>query len=296
MNQRAVPESKKKVVAELSNLIKSKKTLLIVSIKDLPASQFQEIGKSLREHAVIKVPKKNLIFMALDNSGSEEAKKLKEQINDSVAILFSDLDAFELSAQLMDKKKPAKAKIGQESPEDIEIPAGPTDLVPGPAISELGAMGIKIQIEGGKITIKEPKIIVKKNQKITAGAADLMNKLNIKPFSIGFVPVAAFDSQEGKLYLNIKIDREETLSQLREAFGRALPFAVQIGYICHDSIGFLIAKAERQSKAIERLMSSGSEAKPEIAESKTEITEAVAEAEAKPEENVQANKVEEITG
>ena len=64
--QNQIPESKKKTVAELSELIKNKKTVLIASIKDLPASQFQEIGKKLRGKAIVKVPKKNLIFRALE--------------------------------------------------------------------------------------------------------------------------------------------------------------------------------------------------------------------------------------
>ena len=247
-----VSELKKRTVNELNDLLKGSKTVLIASIKDIPASQFQEIGKRLRGKATIKVPKKNLIFRALDSTDNEEAKKLKNQILDNVAILFSDLDSFELASELIENKRPAKAKPGQEAPEDIEIPAGPTDLVPGPAISELGALGIKIQIEGGKISIKEPKIIAKKGEKISPGAADIMSKLDIKPFTIGFVPLAAFDSKEGKLYLNIKIDREETLQKLKQAFSKALPFAIEIEYICKDTIGFLLQKAERNAKALEK--------------------------------------------
>jgi len=247
-----VSEAKMNTVRELSELIKNKKTILIASIKDLPASQFQEIGKKLRGKAIIKVPKKNLIFRTLDSSENDAIKKLKEQIKDNVAILFSDLDCFELASELIKNKSPAKAKVGQEAPEDIEVQAGLTDLVPGPAISELGALGIQIQIEKGKIKIKEPKIIVKKGAKISADAAGIMNKLDIKPFSIGFVPLSAFDVQEGKLYLDIKIDKEETLKEIKIAFGKALPFAIEINYICEDTIKFLIRKAGMHEKVLEK--------------------------------------------
>lgn len=258
-----VSEEKINIVKELSELTKNKKTILIVSIKNIPASQFQEIGKKLRGKAIIKVPKKNLIFRALDSLGNDVIEKLKEQIKDNIAILFSDLDCFELSAELISNKSPTKAKAGQEAPEDIEIPAGLTDLVPGPAISELGALGIQIQIEKGKIQIKEPKIIVKKGEKISAGAADIMNKLDIKPFSIGFIPLSAFDIQEGKLYLDIKIDKEKTLEELKTAFGKALPFAVEISYICEDTIKFLIGKAEREQKVLEKFTEKDSSADAE---------------------------------
>jgi ribosomal protein L10 len=255
-NQRTtqIPESKVNQVKELKDLIKKKKTILVASIKNIPASQFQEIGKKLRGKAVIKVPKKNLIFRTLDSKDSEEIKKIKEQIGDSVAILFSDMDCFDLAAELVRNKTPAKAKTGQEAPEDIEIPAGPTELVPGPAISELGALGIQIQIDKGKINIKEPKVIVKQGEKISGNAAGIMSKLDIKPFSIGFIPLCAFDTQDNKLYLNIKIDKEKTIAELKEAFGRALPFAVEIGYLSKDTIGFMIQKAGAYANKINRIM------------------------------------------
>lgn len=249
-----VSEAKKETVKELNDLIKSKKTILIASIKNIPTSQFQEITKKLRGKAVVKVPKKNLIFRALKSTKEETLDKLGEQINENVAVLFSDMDCFELAAELVRNKSPAKAKTGQEAPEDIEIPAGPTELVPGPAISELGALGIQIQIDKGKISIKESKILVKKGEKISSGAAGIMNKLDIKPFSISLIPIAGYDSNEKKLYLDIKIDREKTIEELKKAFGKALPFAVEIGYVCKDTIGFLIGKASMHEKAIEKLM------------------------------------------
>ena len=72
-----VSEEKKKTVKELTELIKKKKTILIASIKNIPSSQFQEITKKLREKAIVKVPKKNLIFRALENSEDENLEKIK---------------------------------------------------------------------------------------------------------------------------------------------------------------------------------------------------------------------------
>ncbi len=248
-----VSEAKKKNVSELAELIKNKQTILIASIKNIPSAHYQEIVKKLRGKAIVKVPKKSLIFRALDDSGIETAKKLKEQIGESVAILFSDNDPFDLAADLLSNRNSAKAKAGQEAPEDIGIDAGPTELVPGPAISELGALGIQIKIDKGKIHIKEPKVIVKEGAKITTGQADLMNKLNIKPFMVGFTPVAAFDNKEGKIYLDINIDPGKTLEDLKTAFGKALPFAVEIGYISEDTISFMIGKAGVEGKVLESL-------------------------------------------
>ena len=249
-----VSESNIKSVKDLENLIKRKKTILIASIKNLPSAKFQDITKKLRGKAEIRVPKKNLIFKALDSSGKEAAKELKSHIKDSVAILFSDMDTFDLALELIKNKSTTKAKTGQEAIEDIEVQPGPTDLIPGPAISELGALGIPIQIDKGKIHIKEAKVIVKKGQKISANAADVMSKLGIKPFSVGFVPLCAFDAKENKIYLEIKIDREETLKELKAAYAKALTFAVEIGYAVPETIKFLIGKAGMHEKVIKKII------------------------------------------
>jgi len=278
-----IPRKKLKEVSELAELVKSKKTIVIASIKNIPASQYQEIVKMLRRKAVVKVPKKSIIFRALDVSGNEAIKKLKEHIKESSAILFSDIDAFDLSADLVNEKISAKAKSGQEAPEDIVVQAGPTDLVPGPAISELGALGIQIQIERGKINIKEPRVIVKKGKKISAAAADLMGKLGMKPFTIGFIPLAAFDIKEGKLYLEINIDKEGITNNLKEAFSKALPFAVEIGYATQDTIKFIIGKAGMNRKALEKIIEADKGSESETKEKK-EDEEEVKEKEGNAEE------------
>lgn len=247
-----VSHEKKETVKELTDLIKEKKTILIASIKNIPASQFQEMVKKLRGKAIVKVPKKNLMIRAIEESGDASVKEIERQINENVAILFSDMDCFDLAAELVRNKSPTKAKAGQEAPEDIEIPAGPTELIPGPAISELGALGIQVQIDKGKITIREPKIVAQKGKKISQGAADVMAKLDIKPFAISLVPVAGYDADEKKIYVNIDINREKAIENLKKAFGKSLPFAVGIGYPSSDTIKFILLKASINAKALEK--------------------------------------------
>ena len=257
-----ISEVKLNIVREFENLVKNKRTILIASIKNIPASQVQEISKKLRGKAIVKVPKKNLIFKGLDFSKDKEIEKLKANINKDFAILFSDLESFELAGELIKNQSPAKAKTGQIADKDLEIPEGPTELVPGPAVSELSAMGIKIQIEKGKITIKEPKIVAKKGEKISKGAAELLNKLDIKPFKVGLIPLCSFDTKEKIFYSEIKIDREGTIEKLKTAYARALPFAIEIGYSTKDTIKLLIGKAGRYEKVLEKFASNTNNSRP----------------------------------
>lgn len=280
-----VSEEKKKVVSELTKLAKEKKTILIASIKNIPGSQFQEIVKKLRTKAIVKVPKKNLIFRSIDGLKETELEKIKPKIKDSFAILFSDLDAFELGGYLMKYKSPSKAKPGQEAPNDIEIEAGPTELVPGPAISELGSVGLQVQVENGKLTIKESRVIVKKGNKIKQKEADIMSKLNIMPFSIGFTPVCAFDNTTKTFYSEITIDAEGTLNDLKYAYSKALPFAVSLSYLSKDTIGFILSKAQAGANKINRIFTGVPEP---VAESVLEETEKTPKEEKKEEEKAPA--------
>ncbi|MEK6884682.1 MAG: 50S ribosomal protein L10 [Nanoarchaeota archaeon] len=151
--EKPIPERKLKAVETLRNMIKKSKTIVLASIKNLPSRQFQEIRKKLRGEVEIFVPKKSIIIRALEAEKKESLDEFKKSIREDVAIIFSNLDAFELSSMLTDNKVKAAAKAGQSAEEEIIVEEGVTDLVPGPAISELGAVGIKIAIEQGKIVI-----------------------------------------------------------------------------------------------------------------------------------------------
>ncbi len=252
--EKEIPEYKLKLVKELVEKIKKSKTVLIASTKGLPSSQFHEIKKNLRGKADVQVSKKSAVIRALDSIGRKGLDELKNNVTADIALFFSSLDTFELSALLGDNQSPAKAKAGDVAPEDINVEPGPTDLVPGPAISELSSVGLKVAVEGGKLAIKQPAIIAKQGQEIKENVASVMAKLNIKPMKVGFEPLAAYDSQEDKVYVGIKIDKKKTLDEMRDSIKRAFGFAVNINYISNETIKYLIFKAGLQEKAIENLI------------------------------------------
>ncbi len=291
MNQTKVhvSEEKKKLVERLRELMK-KRTLLVASIKSLPGPQFQQIKKKLRTHAVIMVAKKSLIEHALENA-DEEMKKILDYITSDYVLIFSDEDAFELAKILADNTSPAKAKIGQEAPEDIKVEAGPTNLVPGPDISALSAVGLKPKVEDGKISIEEAKVIVKKGEVINEKVASILGKLDITPFKIGIEPLAAFCG--GKIYTNIKIDVESVIKDLEEKYSRSLAFAVSLNYLNKETIGFILGKAGVHEKIIDSLIKENVKS-PEFEKKESEAGEKVEEKlEEKNEDNQTKSEEEE---
>lgn len=260
-----VSEAKKKKVKELAEQMK-RKTVMVISIKGLPSAQFQDIKKKIRNKAKIQVVKKSLVNFALNQSGIKELRDLIPHVDDSTAMLFSDEDTFVISGILADEKSPAKAKTGQIAPCDIEVKAGPTELIPGPDISALSAVGLVPKVENGKIAIMQDKIIAKEGDKITDALASIMAKLDIIPFEVGIKPVAAF--MDGKVYANIEIDKEASLTELEESFGRAIAFAVEIGIMNNSTIDFIIGRAGIEGNVIDVLINENVE--PSAEENKKE--------------------------
>jgi len=246
-----VSDAKKRTVKELAELLKNK-TVMVVSIKGLPAAQFQEIKKNIRSKGKILVAKKNLVDLALEKSGNPALRELEKYVDADCALLFSEEDAFIISGILSDSKTPAKAKAGQIPEEDIYAEAGGTDLIPGPDISALSAVGLKVKVENGKLAIQARAILCKKGEPISPERAAVLSKLNIVPFKNGIEPIAAFS--EGKVYANIKINREEFLKDLKNIFSRSLAFAVNMPFVTKETLTFILGKAASNENALNGLI------------------------------------------
>jgi len=267
MTAQSISHTKKsRQVIDLAGQIKNAKTFMIISIKSLPSKQFQDIKKSVREHATIKVVKKNIMLRAINEVKKEKESitSLEKHIKENSAFAISNMDGFEFAGILAKKKNPVFAKAGQTAPDDIEVQAGPTDLVPGPAISELGSLGIQVAVENGKISIKSPKVVVNKNGVINGATASLLQKLNIQPFKVGLEPQVIYDVENEKVYTDIKIDPEGLTEELKSAAGKALGFAQKIVYYCKETIGYFLAKANADGQALDKLQPAEEEKKEDV--------------------------------
>lgn len=266
-----VSDVKLKVVKDLAKDIENKNTILFASIKSLPTAQFQKIKKELSKEVIIKIVKKRALKRAIDMVKTKNVKQLDNYIKEDVAIMMSDVDCFDLSKRLSQSRTPVKAKTGQKAENDIEVEAGETNLPAGPAVSELSGLGLQVMVKAGKIEIRESRVIVKKDQIISEAASSIMAKLNILPFLVGFIPLVAYDSKSDKVYTNLIIDSEGTLNKLKEAFAKSRAFAVNLGYICEDTIRLLISKAGNHERAINRLIKIEASETPEQEKSEEEI-------------------------
>lgn len=252
MSQRTkkVPEVKVRIVKELSKKMKEAKTILLASCKGLPSAQFHDLKKKMRGTAEIIFFKKNAIERAIDATEKGTLQQLKSQLGADFVLFLSDKDAFELAAILADSQIPTKAKAGDIAPEDIEIQPGPTDLPPGPAISELSGVGLKVAVKEGKLEVIKGAVVAKKGEAIKDNVAGVLAKLGVSPMTVGFTPLAAYDAHSDKVYLDIKIDKEGTLLALQEAIVKSQGFAVKVKYFTPETVKYFISLASMEEKAL----------------------------------------------
>ena len=228
---------------EIKELLSKYSTITIGDLTNLPSSTLQSLRKKLQDKIFIKVTKKSLINLAIDQVKNKDLTGLKQSMENSIPVLvLSDEDPFKLFKLIKKNKSSAFAKPGQVSPKDIIIPAGPTSFPPGPIIGELGAVGLQTSVEAGKIAIKKEKLIVKANEIIKPEVAAILSKLNIRPVEIGLSLLASY--KDNVLYNKdiLDIDEEVYISNLRLANSQALTLAEKINYISKDNIRLLLKK------------------------------------------------------
>ena len=240
---------KKDLVTELAKDMTDNPIVAIVDLHGIPGQQIQSMRAGLREHAILKMAKNNLLLLAIDIAAKERPglEKLKDSVGGQCALVASGMNAFRLFRQLEATKTASPAKAGQLAPMDIVVPKGPTPFAPGPIIGELQKIGIPAAIEGGKIVVKKDATLVKEGQPISAAVAAMLPKLEILPMIVGIDLRSAYE--DGTIYkrdvLDIPEDYYSTMFATAAFNARAL--GVYIAFPTTETIVPLIAKAYRDS-------------------------------------------------
>jgi len=248
-----VSEQKIADVEKLKKMIEEYPIIGIVDMFKLPSRPLQNVKKKIKDEGIIKITKKSTLLLALKNAKKDGMNKLTEIVPKQPAIFLTKMNPFKFYAIVDKVKTPAPAKEGDIAPEDIKVSAGPTNLMPGPAISELTKVGIPAGVVEGKIAVKKDVVAAKKGTVISKPLASALRKLNIEPMLIGVNIVGIFEN--GMVYSKdaLSLVGEGYVNKLKEAFNNALNLSVSISYPTKASIGFLLAKAAREANALEKI-------------------------------------------
>lgn len=120
---------------------------------------------------------------------------------------------------------PAPARAGTEANVDVYIPPGPTGCDPSQT-SYFQAMNVPTKISRGQIEITSTVHAVEKGTRVSPGAADLLQKLGITPFTFGLVP--KFVYKQGSVFDPAVLDLNSDIIQAKFMTGARNVAAVSI--------------------------------------------------------------------
>ncbi len=242
---------KAKVMERFVKLVQEYPVIMLADFARIPADHFQKVRKELSPSIKFYVIKKRLAKKAAEMVERKGLKELLKRMPQNLVVILSKEDPFETYRKVVEKKAEVFVKPGEVAEEDIIIPKGPTDISPGPVLTDLRAMNVPTKIQGGKIAITQDVVLVKKGEVVSKQVADLLKTLGIKPIRVGFKVTGAID-QEGILYLPdvLSITRDQIIENLGTAASRAMAIAMEIGEINKYTVKPLTAKAALQSLAV----------------------------------------------
>jgi large subunit ribosomal protein L10 len=242
-----VAEWKKDEVASLKKLIESHEVVGMANLSDIPAPQLQKMRRTLKDSATLKMSRKTLMSLALNDCDKENITALEEHMDGQPALIFTNMNPFKLYKILEGSKTAAPAKAGSIAPGDIVVPKGDTAFKPGPVLGELQKIGIPAKIEKGKIVITSDKTIVEAGEAIPRDVASILTRLEIFPLEVGIDLRAAYEDQTVYTSDILTIDEEETLADIQKAFTRALNLSVNAVIFTKEAVPVLLQKAATQS-------------------------------------------------
>ncbi len=242
---------KAKMMERFIELAKEYPTIMLADFARVPADHFQQVRKELAPDIKFFVIKKRLVQKAAERMDRKGIQELVKRMPMSLVAIFSKKDPFETYRLVTERKAEVFLKPGDVAEEDIVIPKGPTDIAPGPILTDLRAMGIPTKIQGGKIAISEDFTILKKGETASPQVADLLRNLNIRPLKVGFKVTAAID-EDGLLYLPeiLSITKEDIIEMVVRAHSAALNLALEMGEINRHTVRPLTERAVARALAL----------------------------------------------
>ena len=240
-----VAEWKKEEVIELKGIIDEYDVVGIVDLLNIPAKQLQEMRKNLKGKAVIRMSKKNLIDLALEdcNASKNNIVDLSGHMDGQVAIIATEMNPFKLYKILEDSKTQAPAKPGVVAPEDIVVPAGDTGFEPGPFLGELQQVGIPAKIDKGKIVVQKDTVVVEAGEEVSKSVAATLARLDINPMEVGIDLKAVYEGEAVYTSDVLAIDEEQTLADVQSAFAQAFNLSVNAAIPTDETISTIITLA-----------------------------------------------------
>ena len=219
----------------------------VISIRGLRNKEFQKIRNDIRGEAKIQVLRSRLLRLALEKSKKKNIGGLIDYSYGQIALITTTKSPKTVYDILVSKRTKAAARGGEIAEDDIVIEPKETSFPPGPMISVFQKAGIPAGIEKGKIVIKSEVTLVKKGEAISKEKAQVLEKLEILPVTVGLEMIAAYN--DGLVYTKdaLSITVEQIVSDMAGAFLKAKALALKTDFLVPEIMPELLSKAHLQA-------------------------------------------------
>ena len=239
-------------VSELAEIINVRGVVGIIDIGGVPAKNMLDMRSSLKGVVTMTMAKKTLIRLAWIQSGrsADELEVLFEGAAQPCIVHSESLNAYQLFDELKKTRQGRAAKEGELAPEDIIVPAGPTEFAPGPLVGEFNAVGIPAKIDKGKIAIPKETKVVSAGEPMSADLGMMLAKLGINPIEIGLILIGAME--EGLLLPadDLDLDLDGFRDDISVATSRAFNLACNAHWFSMATTPVLLAKASSDALSV----------------------------------------------
>merc|ERR1712032_1350891 len=172
--------------------------VFVVNATHVGSKQFQDIRLALRGSGVVLMGKNTVMRKVIKQLGKDSPfANLVPEIVGNIGLVFVKENMAQCRDIIGEYVVPAPARAGVVANADVIVPKGPTGCDPSQT-SYFQTMEIPTKISRGQIEIQSDIHLVKKGDRVQAGQADLLQKLNIRPFTYGLAITRVFDN--GSLY------------------------------------------------------------------------------------------------
>jgi len=203
----------------------------IVGVDNVGSKQMQQIRGSLRKDAILLMGKNTMIRKAIRGHLETNAalERILPHIRGNVGFVFTSLDLVDIRDKILENKVKAPARAGALAPLDVKIPPQNTGLGPEKT-SFFQALSIPTKISKGTIEILNEIHLIKKDDRVGASEATLLNMLNISPFTYGLKILQVYDSGTVFDPEILDITPEDLRSKFLEGVRNVAALSLAIGY------------------------------------------------------------------
>jgi len=238
---------------KLRELLDTHNKCFLVFADNVGSKLMSDVRVALRGTATVCMGKNTMMRKVIldyceENPGSKWSA-MSEHIVGNVGFIFVKDDMGAVQEVVENFVVPAPAKAGLLANCDVTVPAGPTGCDPSQT-NYFQVMEIPTKIQRGQIEITNDVHLITTGDRVSAGQAALLNKLDIRPFSFGLIIRKVYDN--GAVYdaKVLSLTDDVLISKFMSGVNRVAAVSLELGYPTLASIPHSLCNAFRHLLAV----------------------------------------------